>query len=1109
MRSKFKAVRLCWIIILVVILLLSSACENKTGPTNNAARTPETSGMGQRNEAPINEEQASNNLEKPSTDELTSSSQEQAMFRGNQERNGVYNTTGIQGPAELKWKFETKDGIYSSPTVAGGIVYVGSRDGNFYALDSKTGQEKWRFETGNAVRSSSAIAKGVVYFGSHDGSLYAVESETGKEKWRFKTGRGVESSPVIAEGLVYFGSFDGNLYAVESESGKEKWRFEKGDMVGSSPAIADGTVYFGSYDGYLYAVDSKTGEEIWKFKTKDSIYSTPAVADGVVYFGSMDGNFYAVESNTGAEKWSFTTKGALVWSSPAVFDGTVYFGAYDGNLYALDSMTGQLKWRFWTGKRSIYSSPAIVNEIIYFGGHDGNLYAVDSNTGEKIWHYETRARIESSPAVSDGFVYFGSDDGHLYALAEARANKETDEPSGAAENNEYYLNSATAEERKVTLIEPKETTRFTSETDMYPLARKYHVIKRTENGITRWIVQDFGNPQSFVLEKDCNGRVFVTQYQREGEPEVEKIEITDELKSRGLDGSFNLSQIEVKGSYESKKFFDFKLSNGENWALFSSQWKANQHLRTVPLHRFNIVDTASTLNYSEDKSHLYEVYLKQEGQKKYVMTRDEKEQKLVAYALPPEIGEVKEMFWTHDYGHQAVYLAATYKSEVGGGLFTFKLELPQGIMTKGQALVEWKEQFQPAWRFTGDLPYNYLVAGTKDTILVLGDDGLISGYHDQSYLYGVDRKTGEKKWSIYGGYLPVYYYVSGDEQTMTAAVKVKDNHAPRIVRMDMNTGNTIWEKQAEDWKDYYITLAGSDGAVLLALQKWVENRLTGKLVAMEEENGNVLWEKELDSDERLITAYRPLPAAIVVGQNEIKAYEPSTGKLIWQLRGSIDPSEVRQNFHRFRVVNDPRLWAEGKQERNYWFAMKDSFRLVDLATGEVLHTLENKGNRRISVLNDEYLIIRDNDGSELLQGDVHSKLYSIKEQKILWTKKENIRSSLVHEGKLYYTTGEKIKAVDLVSGEELWATSFATRFSKQLVLIGSELVVPGEEGIFVFDSESGRFLYQVADFSLADAEARFLLNYYGMLTKLKDGIYLGSNSGYLELLKTNLPPNKC
>ena len=58
-------------------------------------------------------------------------------------------------------------------TAANGVVYVGSNDGNVYALNVTTGALLWSYQTGNVVFSSPAVANGVVYVGSDDGNVYA------------------------------------------------------------------------------------------------------------------------------------------------------------------------------------------------------------------------------------------------------------------------------------------------------------------------------------------------------------------------------------------------------------------------------------------------------------------------------------------------------------------------------------------------------------------------------------------------------------------------------------------------------------------------------------------------------------------------------------------------------------------------------------------------------------------------------------------------------------------------------------------------------------------------------------------------------------------------
>ena len=100
--------------------------------------------------------------------------------------------------------------------MAGSRVYVGSNDGNIYALDAATGIRLWNFTTGDAIWSSPAVADGVVYVGSNDDNVYALDAATSAKLWNYTTGGHVESCPVIDNGTVYVGSDDGNIYAIGS-----------------------------------------------------------------------------------------------------------------------------------------------------------------------------------------------------------------------------------------------------------------------------------------------------------------------------------------------------------------------------------------------------------------------------------------------------------------------------------------------------------------------------------------------------------------------------------------------------------------------------------------------------------------------------------------------------------------------------------------------------------------------------------------------------------------------------------------------------------------------------------------------------------------------------
>jgi outer membrane protein assembly factor BamB len=73
-------------------------------------------------------------------------------------------TDGIASAAagDEEWTFTTGNNVYSSPTVVDGTVYVGSTDGNLYALDASSGSQQWSFTAGGKIRSSATVVVGTV-----------------------------------------------------------------------------------------------------------------------------------------------------------------------------------------------------------------------------------------------------------------------------------------------------------------------------------------------------------------------------------------------------------------------------------------------------------------------------------------------------------------------------------------------------------------------------------------------------------------------------------------------------------------------------------------------------------------------------------------------------------------------------------------------------------------------------------------------------------------------------------------------------------------------------------------------------------------------------------
>src|SRR5262249_39925927 len=108
----------------------------------------------------------------------------------------------------LAWVYKTGDKITSSPAVANGVVYFGSWDQTFYALDAKTGKVIWSDNSDAKLVNSPFVAAGVVYFRAQ-GSLVGLDAISGKQVLGFLSG--ASAGPVVVKGMIYAGELGTGL----------------------------------------------------------------------------------------------------------------------------------------------------------------------------------------------------------------------------------------------------------------------------------------------------------------------------------------------------------------------------------------------------------------------------------------------------------------------------------------------------------------------------------------------------------------------------------------------------------------------------------------------------------------------------------------------------------------------------------------------------------------------------------------------------------------------------------------------------------------------------------------------------------------------------------
>ena len=107
---------------------------------------------------------------------------------------------------KTRWTVSTAGPVKGGLAFNDGTVFAGNYAGEIYAIDASNGQVKWTAHTqgggllrGGGVYSTPAVAWGRVYLGSLDGRIYSFVEKTGELAWSHSTGAEVYPSPAVAD----------------------------------------------------------------------------------------------------------------------------------------------------------------------------------------------------------------------------------------------------------------------------------------------------------------------------------------------------------------------------------------------------------------------------------------------------------------------------------------------------------------------------------------------------------------------------------------------------------------------------------------------------------------------------------------------------------------------------------------------------------------------------------------------------------------------------------------------------------------------------------------------------------------------------------------------
>ena len=339
--------------------------------------------------------------------------------------------------------------FWASPTVVGGVVYIGANNGRFYALDLATGAVRWQRLLGFAPALTCS-------------GIGIVSTAT------------VAPDPVSGALTVYVGSPDGYLYTLDAATGALRWRAvinlpsptANDYFAWTSPTIANGVIYMGSASncdipltrGSVKSYDQATGQLIATWFTVAAgvggggVWSTPAIdpIDGSVFVTTgtqpATGPAYASVSIVRLAARTLTVLGRWTippaerasdgdfGASPVMFNGLV--AGQPTALVAACNKNGLLyAWKrfalgagpVWkvrigataaaTGVAMCISSPIWDGRLLYQGGDAttvggvafaGSVRAINPSTGAFVWERGLPKTVLGSPALNGSGVIAAS-----------------------------------------------------------------------------------------------------------------------------------------------------------------------------------------------------------------------------------------------------------------------------------------------------------------------------------------------------------------------------------------------------------------------------------------------------------------------------------------------------------------------------------------------------------------------------------------------------------------------------------------------------------------------------------------------------------------------------
>ncbi len=146
----------------------------------------------------------------------------------------AYNETD----GSLLWSTPLHAGSLSFNAYHNGMVYIADTMGYLYALNSTNGSIVWEKKLGNKFDiSSPTISGGIIFIGTRDwenSAFFAINETTGEILWKYNLEGSVTAPPTIANGMMLCGTDEWYTYAFNFGQGDGDWPLHRYDSYNTA-----------------------------------------------------------------------------------------------------------------------------------------------------------------------------------------------------------------------------------------------------------------------------------------------------------------------------------------------------------------------------------------------------------------------------------------------------------------------------------------------------------------------------------------------------------------------------------------------------------------------------------------------------------------------------------------------------------------------------------------------------------------------------------------------------------------------------------------------------------------------------------------------------------